>query len=201
MPLSAAARWIASEGGTIPITADESCWRPAFEKLLAKIVLGKLPVNGRADGLPEAIPGDKFVSIAVGYPYSNSPHLWTGDGPYLDCRPFVDLADWGRTGGDKLFGSGREQHPKWTHLQVSSSAVARLFRFKPRRTARDERAATAALTTRLGEQPNLKVASARQYCEEYKFGRVVFNRVWQNARKSAGLPTKASPGRPRKSQR
>jgi hypothetical protein len=108
MPLSAAAHWIASQGGKISITADERWWQPAFEKLIAMIVSGKLATSGRRSGLPEAIPGDAFVGIPVAYPCSDSLHLWTGDGPYLECLLFIDDADWQRTGGDKLLRSGRD---------------------------------------------------------------------------------------------
>jgi hypothetical protein len=95
MPLSAAAHWIASEGGAISITADEKWWRPAFEKLLAAIVSGRLEIGGRGSGLPETIPKAVFVGIPIAYPCSpNSLHLWTGDGPYLDCKLFIDEADW-----------------------------------------------------------------------------------------------------------
>jgi hypothetical protein len=91
MPLSAAAHWIASEGGAISITADEKWWRPAFEKLLAAIVSNKLAVVGRCSGLPEIISNAVFVGIPVAYPCSsNSLHLWGGDEPYLDCQLFID---------------------------------------------------------------------------------------------------------------
>ena len=89
MPLSAVAHRIASEGGAISITADEKWWRPAFEKLLAAIVSNRLAVVGRRSGLPETIPNAVFVGIPVAYPCSsNSLHLWTGDGPYLECQLF-----------------------------------------------------------------------------------------------------------------
>jgi hypothetical protein len=203
MPLSAAAHWIASEGGAISITTDEKWWRPAFEKLLAAIVSGRLEVGGRRSGLPETIPKAVFVGIPVAYPCSpNSLHLWTGDGPYLDCGLFIDEADWQETGGDKLFQSGRHAHAEWTHLQVPSSAVARLWRFRHRRAAHEERVATLALATLLREQPDLTIEDARRCCDEYgSFGRVVFKRIRQKARESAGLPAKASPGRRPKSGR
>jgi hypothetical protein len=200
MPLSAVAHWIASEGGAISITADEKWWRPAFEKLLAAIVSDRLEVGGRRSGLPETIPNAVFVGIPVAYPCSsNSLHLWTGDGPYLECRLFIDEADWQETGGDKLFRSGRHAHAEWTHLQVPSSDVARLWRFRHRRAAHDERAATSALATLLREQPDLTIENARRHCAG--FGRVVSKRIIQNARESAGLPAKGLPGRRRKSGR
>jgi hypothetical protein len=204
MPLSAVAHWIASEGGAISITADEKWWRPAFETLLAAIVSGRLvEVGGRRSGLPENIPKAVFVGIPVAYPCSpNSLRLWTGDGPYLECQLFIDEADWQETGGDKLFPSGRHARAEWTHLQVPSSAVARLWRFRPSRAAHDERAATSALATLLHEQPGLTIENARQHCAGFgHFGRVVFKRIWQKARTSAGLPAKARSGAPRKSGR
>ena len=201
MPLSAAAHWIASEGGANSITADEKWWRPAFEKLIANIASRKLEVSGRCGGLPEVVPSDVFVGIPVAYPCSNSLQLWTGDGPYLGCMLFVDEADWQRSGGDKLFRSGREPPAEWTHLQVPSCAVVRLWPFRPSRTAHDERIATEALANLLREQPHLTLAGARQHLEGYGFGRVAIGRVWKKARRMAGLTEKASPGRPRKSQR
>jgi hypothetical protein len=206
MPLSAVAHWIASEGGAISITADEKWWRPAFEKLLAAIVSNRLAVVGRrSGGLPETLPDDVFVGIPVAYPCSsslNSVRLWTGDKPYLECHFFIDEADWQATGGDKLFRSGQHAHAEWTHLQVPSSDVARLWRFRHTRAAHDEKAATSALATLLREQPGLTIENARRHCDRIAhFGRVVFKRIWQNARESAGLQAKASPGRPRKSGR
>jgi hypothetical protein len=203
MPLSAVAHWIASEGGAISITVDEKWWRPAFEKLLAAIVSDKLAVVGRRpSGLPETIPGTVFVGIPVAYPCSPYSGLWTSDGPYLQCQLFINDDDWEETGGDKLFRSGRHAPAEWTHLQVPSSAVARRCQFKGSTAARDERAATSALATLLRGQPRLRKEDARRHCEGFgPFGRVVLTRIWQNARRSAGLPTKASPGAPRKSER
>ncbi len=200
MPLSAAAHWIASEGWAIPITANETSWRPAFEKLLARIVSGKLAVTGRHSGLPKAVPSDLFVSIPVAYPCSNSLQLWIGDGPYLDSSHFIGEADWERTGGDKLFRSGRDRRAEWTHLQVASCDIVRLWPFRRRKTAHEERAATDALAKVLREQPHLTVASARRQCDAFnRLGRVLRKRVWERARESVDLPAKASPGRPRKS--
>jgi hypothetical protein len=203
MPLSAAAHWIASEGGAISITADEKWWRPAFEKLVAEIVLNRLAVVGRRNGLPETTPSVVFVGLAVAYPYSCSPNsvrLWTGRGPYLECQPFIDEADWEVTGGDKMIRSA--QHAEWTYLQVSSADVARLWPFRHGRAAHCERAAAYALAAVLREQPGLTIENARRHCDRLgRFGRVVFKRILQNARETAGLPAKASPGRPRKSSR
>jgi len=203
MPLSAVAHWIASEGGAISITADEKWWRPAFEKLLTAIVSDRLEVGGRRSGLPETIPKAVFVGIPVAYPCSpNSLHLWTGDGPYLECQLFIDEANWQETGGDKLFRSGRHARAEWTHLQVPSSTVARLWRFRHGNAAHEERVAMSALAALLREEPGLTIENACQHCDEFgHFGRVVFKRIWQKARESAGLQAKASPGRPRKSGR
>jgi hypothetical protein len=60
----------------------------------------------------------------------------------------------------------------------------------------------SALAALLREEPGLTIENARQHCDEFgHFGRVVFKRIWQKARESAGLPAKASPGRPPKSGR
>src|SRR5262245_54460389 len=202
MPLSAVAHWIASEGGAISITADEKWWRPAFENLLAAIVSDKLAVSGRGSGLPERIPNVEFVGIPVAYPCSPYSGLWSSDGPYLQCQLFIGEADWQETGGDKLFRSGRHACAEWTHLQVPSSTVARLWRFRDSTPIRKERAATTALAQLLREQPGLTKGDAGRYCERFGlFGRVKFERIWQSARERAGLPAKASPGRPRKSGR
>jgi hypothetical protein len=206
MPLSAVAHWIASEGGAISITADERWWQPAFETLLAKIVSNKLAVSGRRSGLPERIPNVVFEGIPVAYPCSprsfDSVRLWTGDGPYLQCQLFINDDDWEETGGDKLFRSGRHAPAEWTHLLVPSSDVARLWPFRHRRAAHAERAATSTLAELLREQPALTNENAHRHCDRFgRFGRVVFKRIWQNARRSAGLPAKASPGAPPKSGR
>jgi hypothetical protein len=196
------AHWIASEGGAISITADEKWWRPAFENLLAAIVSNRLEVVGRRSGLPETVPKAVFVDIPIAYPCSPNPPLWTGDGPFLECHLFIGEADWQGTGGDKLFRSGRDARAEWTHLQVPSSTVARLWRFRHGRAAHEERAATSALATLLREQPGLTIKKARRLCDGFdRFGRVVRKRIWQKARESAGLPAKASAGRPRESGR
>src|SRR5262249_51347645 len=106
------------------------------------------------------------------------------------------------TGGDKLFRSGRHARAEWTHLQVPSCAVARLWRFRDGEGAHGERGATSALAAVLRGGTGLTLEKARQHCDEFgHYGRVVFKRIWQKARESAGLPAQASPGRPPKSGR
>src|SRR5262245_57722604 len=127
-------------------------WRGRRDHLWRRRVLRNPLLAGQLCGRLNDIAMPLLSLNLVAYPCSpNSLHLWTGDGPYLDCQLFIDEADWQETGGDKLFQSGQHARAEWT--QVPSSAVARLWLFRHRRAAHEERAATLALATLLREQP------------------------------------------------
>jgi hypothetical protein len=206
MPLTSAAHWIASKGGTTSIGTEEQFWRAAFDDLLARIASGDVAVIGRRDGLNEFVPGHLFARIRISFPYSElSVETLLGDAPYLDCVPLVDDEDWQRESNDKLYLSGRGE-PQWTHLQVRKSDIARLWSFKPSAmsvmsTAATETKAVAFLADRLrssGEE--LTRADAFAECSKYfKLSRNGFRlRVWPTAREKAELPATAPSGRKRK---
>jgi hypothetical protein len=205
MPLTQAAHWIASKGGTESIGSDEQLWKPAFDDLLARIASGEVAVIGRRGAGNESVPGHLFARIDVAYPYSDpefGPLL--RDDPYLDCYPFVDENDWQRESNDKLYASGREA-PQWTHLQVRKSDIMHRWPFSPSAlsvatTARDEAGAIAFLAEKLrssGEE--LTRESAYTECsEKFKLSKNGFRfRVWPKARIEAGLPATAPSGRKR----
>jgi hypothetical protein len=128
MPLTSAAHWIASKGGTTLIGTDEQFWRAAFDDLLARIASGDVEVIGRRDSLNEFVPGHLFARIRISFPYSElSVETLFGDAPYLDCVPLVNDEDWQRESNDKLYLSGRRPTADWTHLQVRKTDVARLW--------------------------------------------------------------------------
>ena len=197
MPLSAAAHWIASEGGANSITADEKWWRPAFEKLIANIASRKLEVSGRCGGLPEVVPSDVFVGIPVAYPCSpNSLQLWTGDGPYLECMLFIDEADWEEPAATNC--SDGAHRPRNGHTcrcrRLPSSAVA----VQTSRTAHDERVGTSVLRTLLREQPRLTIENARQHLEGYGFGRVAMSHCMEKSTQNGWIDGKGITGSPAK---
>jgi hypothetical protein len=74
----------------------------------------------------------------------------------------------------------------------------------PVSTAHDENAAIRALAVELANNPDLKRADAKDWCEKtgFKLPHRGFRfRVWPKARERAGLPETASPGRKAKSVR
>jgi hypothetical protein len=134
MPLSAAAYWIATKGGTLAFFArDEVVWKSAYKALLAEIVGGQIKVVGRheKEGFAEQIDGFRFSGIEIDYPYpaiddETSINLMFGDRPFLRCGPPVITADW-QHHNDSLRGG--KSATRLTHLQVSKPDIARLWSF------------------------------------------------------------------------
>jgi hypothetical protein len=206
MPLTSAAHWIASKGGTVSTGNDEQLWRPAFDDLLGRITSREVEVIGRRGAGNESVPGHLFARIQVAYPYSDLlVRTLLGDNAYLDCYPFVDDDQWQRESSDKLYASGRGE-PQWTHLQVRKPDIVRFWPFKPSAisvmtTAATEIEAVAFLAGKFrssGEE--LTRANAFAECSKYfKLSRTGFRlRVWPKARESAGLLATAPSGRKRR---
>jgi len=131
MALSAAAYWIATEGGTFRFFArDEAVWKSAYKALLTQIVGGNVKVVGRIEGVgfPKAVEGSDFSGIAVNYPYTETrDDSIFGDLPYLEPGQLVTTADWQRDNDSLRFTGVRI--PVATHLQVSRPDIARLWPF------------------------------------------------------------------------
>jgi hypothetical protein len=205
MPLTAAAHWIASKGGTVSIGSGEEFWKPAFDDLLGRITSPEVEVIGRRGSGNESVAGHLFARIQIAYPYSELPvRMILGDDSYLDCYPFVD-DEWHRSVNDKLYVSGREE-PPWTHLQVRKSDIRRFWPFKASAlsvatTARAETAAIEFLAGKLrssGEELTRECAF-RECGENFKLTKNGFRyRVWPQARVKAGLTATAPSGRKRK---
>jgi hypothetical protein len=132
MPLSQAAYWIASKGGTAPFDfREQPRWESAFKQLMARISSGEVAVIGRAHGagLPTAVDGANFAAIAVDYPYSESPiELVCCERPHVQSCGVIDHDDWERGANDKLYGDDRRR-PEFTHLQVRNADIARNWNF------------------------------------------------------------------------
>lgn len=127
MPLTAAAHWIASVGGKLLIGADESYWRPAYEKLLSAIMKGAEIVGRRNEtGIPERIPKETFVGLDIAYPCSDfATDLHLGGRAFIDCCLYIDEQFW-CDHSDRLFTQGRSDIAAWSHLAVEMDAVARV---------------------------------------------------------------------------
>jgi len=168
MPLTEAAHWIASKGGTLAIGIAEQFWKPAFDELVARIESEDVKVIGQRGAGNEDVPVHLFSRIRIAYPYFDLPFsMLIGDGPYLDCSPFVDDDHWQREFNDKLYSSGRAQ---WTHLQVRKSDIARSWPFTQddadRFAAKDERATTLHLKPvrgRAGRKPDYDWSDVEQF--------------------------------------
>jgi hypothetical protein len=97
------------------------------------------------------------------------------------------------------FQSGMSERQNEDWICISRDSLAKfLSRFKSSHTsvAKDESDAIAFLTSRLKQDPNLKKADAKAECAKFGISQRGFrDRVWPKARESAGLPTKAPPGR------
>jgi hypothetical protein len=131
MALTAAAHWIASQGGTLAVGKGEQFWKPAFGDLLAHVASQHIEMIGRRGAGNESVPTVLFASIRVLYPYSDPDHrlleTMFGEEPVLDCSPFTeDEEQWQET-NDRLYASGRDDDPQWTHLQVKKSDVTRFW--------------------------------------------------------------------------
>jgi hypothetical protein len=137
MALSAAAYWIATEGGTFQFFArDEAVWKAAYKALLTQIIGGNVKCVGRIGGQGEAqlIEGFKFSGIAVNLPYSEpTDEMIFGDLPYLEPGQLITTPEWQRD-NDRLRFS-RRRTPVATHLQVSRPDIARLRQYRPFDTA------------------------------------------------------------------
>jgi hypothetical protein len=133
MPLSQAAYWIATSGGTGRINdcTSKEVWERAYAELMPRIAGGEIEVIGRpsVSDPPINIEGHRFSGIAIHYPFDLSPPLSAllGSEPHIVCSLAID-EEWRRELNDKLFGSNT-QKPIFTHLEVRKSNIASHWSF------------------------------------------------------------------------
>jgi hypothetical protein len=148
MALTAAAHWIASQGGTLAVGKGEQFWKQAFGDLLAHIASQHIEVIGRRGTGNESVPAVLFAGIRVLYPYSDPDrsilNTMFGKEPVLNCSPFTEDEEQWQEINDKLYASGRDDVPQWTHLQVKKSDV---IRFWPAKTTTQEPGVVEAATS------------------------------------------------------
>jgi hypothetical protein len=132
MSLTAAAHWIASEGGRLTITdAHENEWLLAFNDLISAIHRAKLNFNlvgrsrhsGKYESVPATYLNDRPSEFQFLSTSARNPRL--SEAP--DAEDFLKFSfDWGGRHNDKLYVAGL---PEWTHLQVNMAAVAASWPF------------------------------------------------------------------------
>jgi hypothetical protein len=128
MPLSCAAQWIATEGGTREFDPrDETAWRAAFDQLLGAIASEVVRVVGTRAGGREPVAGFHFAGIVVDYPFAEAPlDLIMSETVYLQCYPYIDEEHWQHQFHDSLVSRRRDQ---WTHLMVEKGDVRAIWPF------------------------------------------------------------------------
>ncbi|WP_436642715.1 hypothetical protein [Microbaculum sp. FT89] len=147
MPLSCAAQWIATEGGTVDFDPeDPDRWKPAFDTLIDHIASGEVAISGEPGeegGMRERIDGTAFAGCEVDYPFSDDVHeLYLSGRFYIRSYPYLDEEHW-RGGFDDAYGN--RSGWKWRRLMVQKSDVARIWPF-----GAVERAASDAANYRTG---------------------------------------------------
>jgi hypothetical protein len=131
---------------------------------------------------------------AGGAVYPGKPDWWETEGSTLHYR-----FEYFRMASTAPFASGLRDDAEWICIS-RNSLVAFLARFKSDHpsTAKAESDAIKHLASKLKENPNLTKADAEAECKQFEITQRGFReRVWPNARKNAGLPTKAPAGRKR----
>jgi hypothetical protein len=131
MPLSQAAYWIATNGGTKSVDVDDqAAWKHAYDELLAHITSNDVQIIGQSnDGMNEEINALLFAGLRVSYPYHDTPsELLFGSEPYIESWPFIDDEHWRKGFNDKLVPP-RGGKRRWSRLQVKKEDVRRIWRF------------------------------------------------------------------------
>jgi hypothetical protein len=135
--VTAAAHWIASQGGKVPITdAHENEWLLAFADLISAIcrdnvnfdLVGRARQSGKYESVPAIYLNDRPGEYEFLSTSERNPRL--SEAP--DAKEFLKFSfsfsdqDWRGRHNDKLFVAGL---PEWTHLQVNMTAVAASWPF------------------------------------------------------------------------
>ena len=162
MPLTAAAQWIATEGGTHDFAADDlKSWRPAFAKLLAAIASEDVKLTWVRKKKRKRVPGHLPADCPILYPYQDpDPALVFGEELCLQTFTYENEEEWRDDFSDRLLN---HDGVRWSRLMVLRSDIMRLWPFtfgEPHKTglagrpsfsnylidAELERRATAGLT-------------------------------------------------------
>jgi hypothetical protein len=133
MPLYCAAQWIATQGGSISFDpCDESVWKPAYEKLLARIASEEIEVIGIQLGERQTVPGLHFAGCQVSYPFVDEPfELSFSDDLYLSSFAYLDEEHWLKGHDDSL---RNRNGPQWRRLLVLRSDVIKFWPFEQSRS-------------------------------------------------------------------
>lgn len=140
MPLSLAARWIATSGGAVEldprVPSDLSKWQDAFAELLLRIASEEVTIIGIRDGEREKLSGLIFAGIrVVVIHFEIDCEYWTGDELFLFAHVYRDEESWQADWNDRLESM---DGVKWSKLMVLRSDVARCWPFGIKRSDSSE---------------------------------------------------------------
>jgi hypothetical protein len=167
MPLSQAAYWIVTNGGTKSVDVDDqAAWKHAYDELLAHIASNDVQIIGQSgDGMNEEINALLFAGLRVSYPYHDTPsELLFGSEPYIESFPFIDDEHWRKGFDDKLVPAPGGKR-RWSRLQVKKEDVRRIWRFAgdPDASITGSNRHLARPNSRRGRLPKVDWGAAREF--------------------------------------
>ena len=167
MPLYCAAQWIASKGGVeLFDPMDLPRWKTAYDELLARLASEDIPVVGRANGVPELVPGFNFVACPVDYPFQdNDLDLHFSGELYLESYPYFGEEKSSKGTNDSL-RIGRQS--RWTGLMVEKEAVAKYWPF----TIQDGDCPVELMRTGAAGRPSVMSILRNEFAERRKAGEI-----------------------------
>jgi hypothetical protein len=127
MPLSSAAQWIATAGGTGSVDPlDFAVWQSAYSDLLARLASEEIKVIGFRDGTTEPIPGHHFAFCAIDYPFQKvDVDFPLTEELHLRSYPHHEQVGW-RGPDDRLVD---RRGIRWRRVSVLKSDVIRCWPF------------------------------------------------------------------------
>lgn len=167
MPLYCAAQWIASKGGVeLFDPMDLPRWKTAYDELLARLASEDIPVVGRANGVPELVPGFNFVACPVDYQFQdNDLDLYFSGELYLESYPYFGEENSSKGTNDSL-RIGRQS--RWTGLMVEKEAVAKYWPF----TIPDGDSPAELMRTGAAGRPSVMSILRSEFTERCKAGEI-----------------------------
>jgi hypothetical protein len=128
MPLYCAAHWIVTEGGKHEIDPMYvTLWERAYREVLDRIASDQVTITGVRNGVREKLEGYLFASIAVAYPFAETPFdLILSDEMHLESYCYVEDEQW-RKGYDDCLRDKRGV--RWAQLLVPKAHIARWWPF------------------------------------------------------------------------